>query len=412
MIILEKLQKILLTLSLVSVMLSIQNSSITIGLFLIVSLVIALKKRFKSTKTSIQFSFFFAGFFVLFAIGLLYTEEIAYGQKWLERNAVWALIPLLIPLSLKISYKELFRVLMGFSIVINAIGLFLLGTAILNYLETHNILVFFYDKFTSSIEFHPVYLSFYVLFSLLVLVEGLRKKYIKLHPLIILSLVLFNVVLIVLLSSKTMLASLFLVLIIFMIMNYKKQRKIVISAFLVILVSIVLITQFKETKNRINDSRLSSWELLDKETFNYNDPFTGITLRLITWKFVMKKFISEENIFVGLGTGDAENFINQVYKERNMDAGGYLNYNMHNQYLEYFLKFGLVGLIYFLGILFLSFRMAIKNKDFLYGTFLLIFSIFSLTESTLEVQKGILFFMLVNTVFFFYYLSHKKRLNE
>lgn len=410
--ILEKLHKLLLVLSLVGVVLPIKASGIFIGFFLIVSLIIALKNKFKGNRLAIRFGFFFAGFFVLFALGLFYTEETQYGYKWLERNIAWFLIPLLIPLSLKISRRELFRLLLVFSIAIQAIGIMLIGIAIWNYTETNDTLVFYYDQLTSVIAFHPVYFSLYVLFSLLIVVEGLRKKYVKLRPLFIVSLVLFDIVLIVLLSSKTMLAALFLMLIIFMIIHYKKQRKILLGVVLLMVSSIVLITQFSETKNRVNDSVFSSWELLDKETFNYNDPFTGITLRLITWKFVMKKFMNEENIMIGLGTGDAENFINQVYTERNMDDAGYLNFNMHNQYLEYFLKFGLLGVAYFFIILFLSFRMAIRNKDFLYGAFLLIFSIFSLTESTLEVQKGILFFVLVNTLFIFSYLSSPKQSNE
>ncbi|MBL4605957.1 MAG: hypothetical protein JKY02_09945 [Flavobacteriaceae bacterium] len=312
MTVLEKLQKLVLTLSLIGVVLPIQMGSLAIGLFLIISFVIALKNRFRSDRMATQFGFFFAGFFLLFVIGLFYTEETTYGLKWLERNAVWFLIPVLIPLSLKISYKELFRSLLVFSMVIHAIGLLLIGIAVWNYIDTNDIQAFYYDQLTGSIEFHPVYLSLYVLFSLLIVVEGLRKKYIKLHPLLIVSLVLFDIVLIVLLSSKIMLVALLLLLIIFMITYYKRQRKIMVLTIFLITVSVVLITQFTETKNRINDSRLSSWELLDKETFNYNDPFTGITLRLITWKFVMKKFINEENILIGLGTGDAEVFINQV----------------------------------------------------------------------------------------------------
>jgi len=343
---------------------------------------------------------------------LLNTENFKYGIKVLERNITWFLIPIFIAASLKMSYKELFRLFLNFSWVVHAVGLFLVLVAISNYIETKNILVFFYNELTSSIDYHPVYLSFFVLFSLLIVIEGVRKKYFKLHIALFVSLVIFDIILLLLLSSKTMLAALFLVVIIFMIINYKKDRKAVVFSFFLLLSLTFLITQFSETKNRINDSLLSSWELLDKETFKYNDSFTGVTLRLITWKFVIKKFIEEENILIGLGTGDAEGFINQVYLERNMDAGGYLNFNMHNQYLEYFLKFGLVGVIYFFGILFLSFRAAFRNKDFLYGTFLFIFSIFSLTESTLEVQKGILFFLLINSIFFFYYSSNQKRLHE
>ena len=85
-----------------------------------------------------------------------------------------------------------------------------------------------------------------------------------------------------------------------------------------------------------------------------------------------------------------------------MDEAGYLGFNLHNQYLEYFLKFGLIGLIYFLTILFLSFQKAIKDRNGLYFSFLIIFCMFSITESNLEVQRGIVFFVLINSLFYFF----------
>lgn len=412
MIFLEKLQKILFTLSLIGVLFPIKISAIFIALLLLTSIFITIKNRFKNEKTALNSSIVFAGFFLLFVIGLLYTEESTYGLKWVERNSVWILIPTLLAFSLKTSYKELFRILLNFSIVVHGVGLFLVVVAISNFIETNNVQVFFYNELTSSIDYHPVYLSFFLLFSLIIVIEGLRKKYLRLHLVLIISLVIFDSILLVLLSSKTMLVSLFLLFFVFILINYKKERKAVVISLFLFLSLAFLITQFSVTKNRINDSLLSSWDLLDKETFKYNDPFTGATLRLITWKFVIKKFIEKENILIGIGTGDAKRFINQVYIERNMDAGGYLNFNMHNQYLEYFIKFGLVGVLYFFGILFLFFRIAYRNKDLLFGLFLIIFSIFSLTESTLEVQKGIIFFILVNTLFFFHYSSHKKKVDE
>jgi len=95
-----------------------------------------------------------------------------------------------------------------------------------------------------------------------------------------------------------------------------------------------------------------------------------------------------------------------------MDDAGYLNFNLHNQYLEYFLKFGLIGLLYFLTILFLSFRKAIKEKNKLYFSFLLIFCLFSLTESNLEVQRGIVFFVLINAIFYFFPQPTEQKENE
>lgn len=403
MVSLEKLQQYSLSLSLIGLLLPMKISTILVGVFLAISLFSAFKK--KSLKSISKENFIFAGFFLLFPIALLYSSDVDYGLKVVERNVVWFLIPLLVPFSLQMSKKQLYRAFLAFAIAVHAAALLLIVVACWNFIKTNDSLVFYYDELIAVLNFHPVYFSVYLLFSLLILFEGTLKKYIKL-PLYARGLIVaFDVVVLVLLSSKIVLASFLLVLGILIFRSYRSKKSI-LTALLAIVVTLTVVMQFSETRKRINDSLFSSWELLDKETFKYNDPFTGITLRLITWKFVMKKFIEKENVVLGLGTGDVKEFINNVYRERKMDDGGYINYNMHNQYLEYTLKFGVLGLLYFFSILFLSFKKAIRTKNGLYFSFLLIFCIFSITESNLEVQRGIVFFVLINSVLYFF--SDKK----
>ncbi|MFD2566648.1 O-antigen ligase family protein [Pseudotenacibaculum haliotis] len=403
MVSLEKLQQYSLSLSLIGLLLPMKISTILVGVFLAISLFSALKK--KNLKSISKENFFFAGFFLLFPIALLYSSDVDYGLKVVERNVVWFLIPLLVPFSLQMTKKQLYRAFLAFAIAVHAAALLLIVVACWNFIKTNDPLVFYYDELITVLNFHPVYFSVYLLFSLLILFEGTLKKYIKLPLYVRALIVAFDVVVLVLLSSKIVLASFLLVLGILIFRSYRSKKSI-LTALLAIVVTLTVVMQFSETRKRINDSLFSSWELLDKETFKYNDPFTGITLRLITWKFVMKKFIEKENVVLGLGTGDAKEFINNVYRERKMDDGGYINYNMHNQYLEYALKFGVLGLLYFFSILFLSFKKAIRTKNGLYFSFLLIFCIFSITESNLEVQRGIVFFVLINSVLYFF--SDKK----
>jgi len=398
MVSLENLKKYSLTLALVGLLLPLKLSNITTGIFLLISIISLFKVKGKNTLT--KKNLFFAGFLLLFVIGLIYTEDLKYGFRILEKNLLWILVPLLIPFGLKIAQKDIFKSLLYFAIANYILGLFLIIVACYKYIQTKNILVFYYDNLTEVIGFHPVYLAVYLLFSLLIVIYGCQQKQIRLKNYIKFFLIGLNVLLLILLSSKMVLAS-FMLLFFIMILRSNQSRKKIAVYILGLLIAFFVVMQFSETRERIKDSLFSSWKLLDQGTFKYNDPFTGITLRLITWKFVMQKFIEDENIVIGVGTGDAREFINQVYRDRNMDAGGYINFNMHNQYLEFVLKFGLLGLIYFLTILFLSFKKAMKDKNSLYFSFLLLFCIFSLTESNLEVQRGIVFFILFNSIFYF-----------
>lgn len=405
----QRLQFYFLTLALVGLLMPLNISSLALILFIISSFFTRIfdKKPILTKKGQL----FFAGFFLLFPLGLLFTNNIDYGLKILERNMVWFLIPLVIPLGLSMSKKVLFQAFKVFSVAVHLLVFGLVIIAIWNYSSTNDPVVFYYDQLTSVIKFHPVYLAVYLLFGMLILVESWRKKELKISVYWVVLIILSDFILLVLLSSKTVLISFILVLLVHVFRELKSPRKIGLSIVALILLGI-FVMQFSETKKRINDSLFSSWELLDKETFKYNDPFTGITLRLITWKFTMKKYIAEENVVIGVGTGDDRDYINGVYKDRNMDAAGYLDFNLHNQYLEYFLKFGLIGLLYFLTILFLSFRKAIKEKNKLYFSFLLIFCLFSLTESNLEVQRGIVFFVLINSIFYFFPQSTEQKTNE
>jgi O-antigen ligase len=395
----EYINTIALSIALVGLLLPLNISNIALGLFLVATFVSNL------TRKKIQFpskkQWLFVGFFLLYALGLLYTEDFKYGLKLIERNIVWLLVPLVIPLGMRMNRKHLFSAFLAFAIAIHVLMVGLVFIASYRYLDTNDALVFYYAELTEIINFHPVYLSVYLLFGLMILIEAWQKKHIKTLLYFKIPIIIFDVVLLILLSSKMVLASFILIFLILVIRSYKSKKVIWGSILGIVLLGFVVM-QFSETRNRINDSLFSSWELLEKETFLYNDPFTGITLRLITWKFTMQKFLSEENVVIGVGTGDARNFINDVYRERKMDAAGYLNFNLHNQYLEYLLKFGILGLIYFGTILFLCFKKAVTSRNRLYFSFLLIFCIFSLTESNLEVQRGIVFFVLINTIFYFF----------
>ena len=406
---LEKIQKYLLIIALVGLLLPLNLSSMALILFIITSFftrVIARKSIVPKKKQLL-----FAGYFLLYPLALLYSENVGYGLRLMERNMVWFLIPMVIPLGLNFEKKILYQAFRVFSIAVHLLVVGLVAVAIWNYLETKDPLVFYYDQLTAIIKFHPVYLSLYLLFGMLILVDAWRKRMFKIPLYLGVVIILFDFVLLVLLSSKTVLISFLLVLLILVFRELKSKKQVFIALAGVFLLGLG-ITQFSETKNRINDSLFSSWELLDKETFLYNDPFTGITLRLITWKFVMKKFLQHENVLIGVGTGDATDYIDRVYIDRNMDEAGYLGFNLHNQYLEYFLKFGLIGLIYFLTILFLSFQKAIKDRNGLYFSFLIIFCMFSITESNLEVQRGIVFFVLINSLFYFFPEVSESKANE
>ena len=70
----------------------------------------------------------------------------------------------------------------------------------------------------------------------------------------------------------------------------------------------------------------------------------------------------------------------------------YNNYNTHNQYLETLLGTGILGFCLLLMFLYLHFKAAIKQKNWLYINVMLLLSLYFLTEASLSVQQGVAIF--------------------
>jgi O-antigen ligase len=142
------------------------------------------------------------------------------------------------------------------------------------------------------------------------------------------------------------------------------------------------------------------------ERFEYDTEFSGLTIRLLFWKYAFTLLEREKAWIWGVGTGDSQDQLNAIYREHNLYSGngtpqdvGYQEYDTHNQYMETFLKLGLLGVGYLLFYVIAHLRQSIKKNHLLYAAFLLLFIIFSCTETTLQTNKGIFFFAFFNCLF-------------
>ena len=105
--------------------------------------------------------------------------------------------------------------------------------------------------------------------------------------------------------------------------------------------------------------------------------------------------------------------------QRNLDLAMYFHsaisrqalgtYNTHNEYLNHWLSFGLLGFIFLLAVLFIFLFQALKRKDVLYISFIVLLLCTFLTENWLSVQHGVLFFAGFGSLFF---MKEKSGLNR
>lgn len=139
------------------------------------------------------------------------------------------------------------------------------------------------------------------------------------------------------------------------------------------------------------------WEIEMYNKYNVADGHS-VMLRWVYWHTAIN--IVKDNMFVGVGTGDVQDAFNKKHEERDIISEKYWR-RAHNQYLTYFVSFGILGGIYFLIFLFYPIVVLKQYRDYLYLCFISISMLSMLTEDTLETQVGITFFAYFNTLLIF-----------
>lgn len=106
--------------------------------------------------------------------------------------------------------------------------------------------------------------------------------------------------------------------------------------------------------------------------------------------------IVQDNLLIGVGTGDLEDAFNKQFSEMNSALESQYRYHAHNQFLGICVALGLVGFIIFMIGLFYPAIVLSGFKDYYFGIFFLIMIISMFSDDTLETQAGV-------TLFAFFY---------
>lgn len=110
--------------------------------------------------------------------------------------------------------------------------------------------------------------------------------------------------------------------------------------------------------------------------------------------------IIQKNWILGTGTGDIPDVFKQELTERNSPLKD-TRMRSHNQFLSFFIAFGIFGFLWFLFALFYPILAQNKSNDYFFVFFLIIVLMSMLTEDTLESQDGLTFFAYFYALFLF-----------
>ena len=132
----------------------------------------------------------------------------------------------------------------------------------------------------------------------------------------------------------------------------------------------------------------------------YNNPNGGSLAQRIEYTRASFHIIGQHPWF-GVGTGDVPQAFAQAYDEIRSPLNEEFRFRAHNQYLAIAVAFGLVGLAFFLVVLFYPWCASRKNHTYLYMAFLTIMLLSMFPEDTMETQAGATLFAFFTSLLLF-----------
>jgi len=192
---------------------------------------------------------------------------------------------------------------------------------------------------------------------------------------------------------------------IYLIKKEKKVKEALIAAGIFLILISGFLIAFPKTLNRFKVLSNVEYDFESRDPgYHFGAPpgenyWTGLTSRLAIWHCTWE--IIEDNMIIGVGTGDVKNELFAKYKEKNFYHGLERQYSTHNQYLMVWLSSGLTGLVFFLLMLFYPAYLAWRNGNTLYLVFLLIMIVAFLTENVLYRNPGLMLYGIFNSLLAF-----------
>lgn len=358
---------------------------------------------------SFKFHWFLPLLFCYFLISVL-----IFGGSWslIERRLTLIIIPIIFALNL-----NYFQYKLRDKIYISFVGANILATIICvirAFIRAVNIVegkIFFdakvlkdtdYDFMTSSIMggnyffsselsyfLDSTYFALYIVFSQVLIIELLKKNWRVHQKRILIFCYFFLFVPLFLLSSK---AGIFcsLIILLYFILSLKTEvrNKLIFlcSLWFIIIMLFLLNPRIKVFMDTIGDTI---------STFDPKAKY-GHSLRILSWDASLE--IIKSNWLVGVGEGNKESKLLEMYQIKGYDEPAKEMHNSHNQYLDFLLGGGVIGLgIFLCGLISLN-VFSFRTKNFLLIAFIFVFSFAALFENLLTRYSGNLFFAVFVTL--------------
>jgi len=361
------------------------------------------KRKWNVVKSNITVILLIA-FYLLHAIALFYTTNIDEGMYQLEKKISFLVFTVVIVTSLPLTRREFKFVMASLVASVVVVSFICLGYAIHrnNYDILHPYWFYFsYNDLTEIVGLQPNYLAVFTGFAIIVVyyfvIEN-TTKYRLFRTLAMYALILYLMVFMVLLAGRTPLAAiLFVVGAGYLWYFYRAERLLRGLAIVAVIVVAVGLVVYQVPIMRERMLQTFGIEQNTEWINQMGDGQGGLpSVRLMKWQSAWN--IIKENWLIGISPGDTQDALQEEYKRINFQIAYDERYNPHNQFLQVWIGLGIIGLIVYFAALWIPFRCAIAENDYLYIAFLVFYVLCCVTESILERQFGIIFYALFNAM--------------
>ncbi|MBL7848583.1 MAG: O-antigen ligase family protein [Cyclobacteriaceae bacterium] len=340
--------------------------------------------------------------YLLLLLGLLYTTNLPVGYFILEKRAGLLLIPLLaMPLFLRMEIGKdpvLFRII-GLITLFTSVALLLIGGYNAWILKDPN--AFYFETFTRPF-IHYVYYAIYFAVGMLCFLDSLFDQWIqrRLGVFWLLLLFVYSLGFLILVASKTGVLAFSAGSVILLYRRLQSRKIFLLSLFTLALSASVFLYFNDTTRSRFTELTQNLSILTRDQLGDWNEEvITGLNMRLLFWKISVVHIVKDGMILWGTGTGDTQDYLDALYTNPVYNRRGYVGWDTHNQWVFTFVQLGLAGVAVWAALYFIYARKAHRANDLKFLAFLLVTFAFSMSESILESNKGIIYFGLFFTLF-------------
>ncbi len=265
-----------------------------------------------------------------------------------------------------------------------------------------------------ALNMHLAFVAFSNLYIFIKTINNSRTRVIKLLFLLNFILSFFFVLFV---NTRMALLCMIIGFIIVFLMEFfreKNYKKIINTITIVSLLSLTVFFLFLEKNTFMKEkyttamfSHIDKIGRLDEIDHPEIEVYSSLVTRLSIWKSAWE--LSKENLLFGVGASDGKPELFKYYKITNQIFLAKYQFPTHNQYLDFLLKFGILGLItIFIYILTIGF-IGYVTKNAVIISFFLLFFISNLTDDFLIRFDGIAFSGFWFSIFSSYWL--KKSVN-